>query len=170
MSCQELSDRMPSVAAGAATWSQEEAEHLRTCADCRAEWAVVSAGRAVGAQASIDADALATRVLHRLRTEPVVGRFPRRYWLIGLAAAAVIAIVLLPARLPRGAAAPLSSGPAATPLAVEVPGLDALAADELADILDILDDSWTNTSTTDAPSLDDLDPQELGRIERSWEI
>ena len=43
-------------------------------------------------------------------------------------------------------------------------------ADELADILDILDDSWTNTSTTDAPSLDDLDPQELRRIERSWEI
>ena len=162
MTCQELSDRMPAVAAGAATWSQEEAEHLRTCADCRAEWAVVSAGRAVGAQASIDADALAERVLHRLRTEPVVGRFPRRRWLIGLAAAAVIAIILLPAKLPRGQPAP--------PLAVDVPGLDGLAYGELADVLESLETSWTETSTSDAPSLEDLDPRELERMERSWEI
>ena len=162
MTCQELSDRMPAVAGAAATWSEEEVDHLRTCADCRAEWAVVSAGRVVGAQASIDADALAARVLHRLRTEPVVRRFPRRGWLIGVAAAAIIAIFLLPARLPRS--------PAAPPLAVDVPGLDGLAAGELADVLESLETSWTETSTSDAPSLEDLDPRELERMERSWEI
>ena len=171
MTCQELSDRMPAVAAGAATWSQEEAEHLRTCADCRAEWAVVSAGRVVGAQASIDADALAARVLHRLRTEPVVRRFPRRYWLIGLAAAAVIAIVLLPARLPRGPAAPLSSGPAAPPVGRRRPGLDALAADGAGRRAGVLDDLVDRTpppptrrrSTT-------WIPRNSSGCERSWEI
>ncbi len=161
MTCQQLSDRMPAVAGGAATWSQEEAEHLRTCADCRAEWAVVSAGRVVGAQASIDADALAAQVLHRLRTEPVVRRSSRPLWVVGLAAAAVIAIILLPARPPRGPA---------VPLAVEVPGLEGLGADGLADVLESLETSWTETSTSDAPSLDDLDPRELERMERSWEI
>ena len=170
MTCQELSDRMPAVAGGAATWSPEEAAHLGACADCRAEWAVVSAGRLVGAQASVDADALAARVLHRLRTEPVVRRFPRRRWLVCLAAAAVIAIILLPARLPRGPAAPPSGGPAAPPLAVDVPGLDGLATGELAEVLESLETSWTETSTSDAPSLDDLDPRELERMERSWEI
>jgi hypothetical protein len=170
MTCEELSDRMPAVAGGAATWSQEEVEHLRTCADCRAEWAVVSAGRVVGAQASIDADSLAERVLQRLRTEPVVRRFPRQRWLVGLAAAAIIAIVLLPAKLPRSPAAPPSGGPAAPPLAVDVPGLDGLATGELADVLESLETSWTETSTSDAPSLEDLDPRELERMERSWEI
>lgn len=169
MTCQELSDRMPAVAGGATTWSAEEAAHLRTCDDCRAEWTVVSAGRGVGADTKVDADALAARVLHRLRTEPVVRRFPRRRWMIGLAAAAVIAIVLLPARLPRGPAAPLSNGTTA-PLAVDLPGLGALGAEDLAAVLESLESSWTETSTSDAPSLDDLDPRELERMERSWEI
>ena len=46
----------------------------------------------------------------------------------------------------------------------------ASATDELADVLESLETSWTETSTSDAPSLDDLDPRELERMERSWEI
>jgi hypothetical protein len=166
MTCERLSDRMPAVAAGAATWSDAEAEHLRTCADCQAEWAVVSAGAAVAHGASIDADALAARVLQRLRTEPAVRRPRRTGWLVGLAAAAAIALVLWSGTSPDVR----PRGPAAPRLTVDVPGLNGLAADELADVLDVLGTPWTETSTTDAPSLDDLDPQELERVERSWEI
>lgn len=166
MTCEQLSDKMPSAARGAVAWSDSEAEHLRSCADCRAEWAVVRAGVGAARDASIDADALAARVLHRLRTEPASHRRGRTKWLIGLTAAAVIALILVP----RFAPAPAPRGPAAPPLVVDVPGLDGLAADELADVLDVLDASWTETSTTDAPTLDDLDPQELERVERSWEI
>ena len=166
MTCEQLSDKMPAVFRGTAAWSAEEAEHLRTCAGCRAEWTVVSAGAAVARDASIDSDTLAARVLQRLRTEPAVGRPRRTGWLVGLAAAAVVALVVVP----RFLQTPVSTGPAAPPLVVDLPGLNGLAADELADVLDVLDTSWTETSTTDAPTLDDLDSQELERIERSWEI
>jgi hypothetical protein len=161
---------MPAVASRGASWNDEEAEHLRTCADCRSEWALVREGAAVGRDVTIDADALAERVLHRLRIEPGASRLRRRRWLIGLAAAAIIAIVLIPALLPRGPAAPPWSGPAVPSLAVDIPGLGSLDTDDLGEVLDAFGPSWTETSTTDAPSLDDLDPQELERIERSWEI
>jgi len=165
MICRELSDKMPAVAGGAALWSAPEAEHLRTCADCRAEWELVRAGAAVAGGVTLDADALARRVLHRLRTEPMVTRHIRTRWLVGIAAvAAVIALVLVPARAPDAPA-----GTQLTPFAVDVPGLDGLGAEGLADVLQSLDTPWTETSTSDAPSLDDLDSQELGRVERSWE-
>ena len=170
MTCQELSDKMPAVARSAIDWTAAEAAHLRTCADCRAEWAVVSAGAVVGQDAALDADALAARVLERLRTEPVVRRSARPLWLVGLAAAAVIVIFLVPARLPRSPTAPLSGGPAAPPLAVHVAGLTALSSAGLTDVLESFDTMWTETSTTDAPSLDDLDPQELEQVRGSWEI
>ena len=166
MTCQELSDRMPAVARGASAWSGEEAAHLRACADCRAEWAVVRAGEAAPSPIGLDPDALAVRVLHRLRTEPAARNTTRSRWLVGLAAAAVIAVMVVPWNAP----APLPRSPAAPPLVVDVPGLDALGADGLSDILESLDTPWTETSTTDAPSLDDLDAQGLERIERSWEL
>lgn len=166
MTCQELSDKMPAVARGPASWSDAEAEHIRTCADCRVEWAVVSAGAAVGRDASLDADALAARVLERLRTEPVVRRSARPLWLVGLAAAAVIAVILVPGNQP----APLPVESATAPLAVHVSGLTALSSAGLTDVLESFDTMWTETSTTDAPSLDDLDSQELEQVQGSWEI
>ena len=32
--CERMSDRMPSVAAGHAAWTPEEREHLDACVDC----------------------------------------------------------------------------------------------------------------------------------------
>jgi len=166
MTCQELSDRMPAVARGTAEWSTGEAEHLRACADCRAEWAVVSAGVTVGQDVALDAEALAGRVLHRLRTEPAVTSHVRTRWLAGVAAvAAAVALILVPAGPPG---APTATSLA--PYSVDIPGLDALGAEGLADVLESLDMPWTETSTTDAPTLDDLDSQELERVGRSWEI
>lgn len=166
MTCRELSERMPVVAGGRDAWTAAEADHVRNCADCRAEWAVVGAGAGMFGSVSLDANALAGRVLTRLRTEPIVDRPSRAWWLVGLAAAAVIAVIVIPNNAP----APRPRGPAAQPFTLDVPGLDALGADGLADVLESLDTPWTATSTTDAPTLDDLDAQELERVERSWEI
>jgi hypothetical protein len=165
MTCLELSDRMPAVAQGAASWSPAEAEHLRTCADCRAEWAVVAAGAAVAQGVAPDADAMAARVLHRLRTEPVASRHRPFRWVIGLAAAAAaIALLLLPS---QSAHEPSMPSPAS--FDGGVPGLDALDAADLRLLLDAVDTPWTETSTADAPSLDDLNDQELARMARAWE-
>ena len=46
--CEQLSDRMPAVAHGQAGWSAEEQAHLAGCADCRAEWDLVSAASRLG--------------------------------------------------------------------------------------------------------------------------
>lgn len=165
MICQDLSDRMPAVARGAASWGPAEAEHLRSCADCRTEWAVVTAGAVVAQGVGPDVDALAARVLQRLGTEPAARRHRPLRWVVGIAAAAAaVALVLLPSR-----PAPTPSAPSAVPFAGGVPGLDAVDAADLQLILDAVDAPWTETSTVDTPSLDDLNDQELARVARAWE-
>jgi predicted anti-sigma-YlaC factor YlaD len=164
MSCHELSDRMPGVARGKVSWTEEEARHLATCAACRAEWDVVRAGATVADGVKVDADAVAEGVLLRLRTEPVVKRFPARRWFVGLVAVAatvvVVSRVVTTAPRPRGPAAPLS---------VDVPGLTALGEEGLAEVLESMAPQWTDTPTIDTPSLDDLDPRELEQVQRLWE-
>lgn len=168
MSCQELSDKMPGVARGEVSWTEEEARHLASCADCRAEWAVVAAGATVAEGVAVDADALAARVLARLRTEPVVKPFPARRWLAGVAA--VAATVLLVSKVIT--TAPRLRGPAAPPtaeLAVDIPGLTSLGEEGLAEVLESMAPQWTDTPTIDTPSLDDLDPRELEQVQHLWE-
>ena len=41
MICEALSDRMPAVARGGASWDAEEAAHFDICLDCQAEWSLV---------------------------------------------------------------------------------------------------------------------------------
>lgn len=166
MTCHDLSDRMPSVARGESAWSPAEASHLDACADCRAEWAVVRMGVGVAADVGVDPDRLAAAVVERLRREPVRRRPSRRVWLVGLAAAAAIAFLVWP----RGAPVPASVVPADEPYAVHLPGLDGLGEEGLHEMLESLDPRWTDTPTIDAPSLEDLDPQELEQVQRSWEI
>ncbi len=166
MTCHDLSDRMPAVARGASAWTPVEATHLASCDDCRDEFEVVQAGSGLAAGVTIDPDRLAEAVLQRLRTEPVVRRPSRRLWLVGLAAAAVITLVLLP----RGAPVSETAQSADLPYAVHLPGLDGLSEEGLNEMLESLDPSWIDTPTIDAPSLEDLDPQELERVQRSWEI
>jgi hypothetical protein len=164
MSCRELSDTMPGVARGEVSWTEAEAQHLAGCADCRAEWAVVAAGATVASGVVVDADALAARVLLRLRTEPVVKPFRARRWLAGVAA--VAATVLLVSKVIT--TAPPPRGPAA-PLSVDVPGLTSLGQEGLAEVLESMAPQWTDTPTIDTPSLDDLDPRELEQVQRLWE-
>lgn len=166
MTCHEVSEKMPAVVRGAASWSAAEAEHVRTCAGCRAEWAVVGAGAAVAQGVSPDADAMAARVLGRLRAEPIVR--PRRplRWVVAVAvAAAAVALVVVPFGTRRVPAAPV----APAPFSVDVPGLDGLGDAELERVLETVETPWTETSTADSPSLDDLNDQELARVAREWE-
>ncbi len=169
MICQDLSDKMPSVARGDLSWTEAEAQHVAACADCQAEWQIVGAGMAVAHDVRVDADALADRVLMRLRTEPVVKPFPRSRWLAGIAAVAAAVFlfsrVIGPAPLPPSPAAPPTAS-----LAVDIPGLTALGEEGLAELLESMAPQWTDTPTIDTPSLDDLDSQELEQVQRLWEI
>ncbi len=165
MNCQELSDRMPSVARGERSWTEAEDRHLASCADCRSAWRIVSAGAAIGNDVTVDADALAERVLLRLRTEPVVKRFPARRWLAGVAAVAAAALFIIKASTP--AALPPSLPAELSP---DIPGLHALGEEGLAELLESMAPQWTDTPTIDTPTLDDLDSQELEQVQRLWEI
>lgn len=124
--CTELSDRMPDVAHGASRWTETEGRHLAACADCRAEWALVTAASRLGTALPSPADPalLSAVLLERLARERQRTRLRARRWTAaGLAAAAaVILAVWTGARTgsrpgdapggtaPRVAAAPVDSG------------------------------------------------------------
>jgi len=161
-----LSDRMPAVARGEAEWTIQEAEHLRGCAECRGEFTVVQAGIGAGAGVAVDGDRIAAAVLKRLRTEPRATRPGRRLWVVVLAAAAVVALILVP----RSTTRTTPEATVSAPIAVQLPGIDGLSEAGLSEVLESLDPVWTDTPTIDAPNLEDLDPQELEQVQRSWEI
>src|SRR6185437_16329344 len=54
--CTRLSDRMPDVAHGTSRWTELEERHLAECADCRAEWELVTAASRLGATLQPPAD------------------------------------------------------------------------------------------------------------------
>lgn len=165
MNCQELSEKMPAVARGELAWNDAESVHLAECGDCRAEMAIVRAGFTVANDMTIDAEAIAQRVLARLRAPSVARRFARPRWLVPLAAAA--AVVLLLSRVGTPSAPPPS--PAASPLSVHLPGLSDLDDADLGAVLESLEAAWTDVPTFDAPSLEDLDARELDLLRRPWE-
>jgi len=95
--CTHLSDRMPDVAFGRSRWTAAEERHLAVCADCRAEWTIVSAARRLGSALPAPGDpaVTATRVLGRIADERTRGRTRARVWMAaGLAAAAALAVIV----------------------------------------------------------------------------
>ena len=99
MTSGHLTDRMPDVRHGRDAWTESDQAHLAACVDCRTEWRVVSMVRTPNAVGSLDPESVAAGVLSRLRHSPAVipiARRPRwRGALIGLAAAASIAVAFL---------------------------------------------------------------------------
>jgi len=92
--CTHLSDRMPDVALGRARWTAEDERHLATCADCHAEWAIVSVASHLGATLpAVDPDRAAARAIERIRHERAHALVRARQGaaLVGLAAAAALA-------------------------------------------------------------------------------
>jgi anti-sigma factor RsiW len=153
-----LSDRMPEVARGSARWTPEEAAHLAACADCRAEWELVTATIRLGGRApqGEHPDAIATAVLRRV-TEDRRSRRRRRFLGVGLAAAAALAGVIWAGDRPE---------PGAPPVAIEstMPDTEPLEAGELDSMLEALDASQLGASALDEPSLNDLDTNELEQV------
>jgi len=171
--CERLSDRMPVVASGASAWGAEESAHLERCEWCRSEWEVVRAAAALGRDLplALDPHHVAQRVVGRLRAAGEQSR-RRRLWIAGAVAAAVIALAV--ATGPRGARP--SRGPSARPadvgaLAIPLPELDSLQADELQAVLESLDqpDAAGPNAGDDGDDLNGMDPSELESVLRSME-
>jgi hypothetical protein len=94
--CTELSDRMPDVALGRSAWTETEQRHLAECADCRAEWALVSGASRLGATLpATDPAIVSTVLLARLARERERTRARIGLWsAAGLAAAAAVIVAL----------------------------------------------------------------------------
>ncbi|MBX3145633.1 MAG: hypothetical protein KF785_02590 [Gemmatimonadales bacterium] len=174
MRCEDLSERMPALAAGA-EWTAPESSHLGTCPACTSEWLVVVAVGRLGGQAPrLDPKVVASRVLERLRAEgtPVSGsvterRQPRsrsvRWLAAGLAAAAALALAIGVGR-DDGAPNRGLSLPQAEMLLTELEGLTGAELEEIMVQLEV-DDIGSGGD----PGLADLTNEELDRLLRSWE-
>ena len=132
--CTQLSDRMPDVAHGTSRWTEMEEHHLAACADCRAEWELVTAASRLGSALPSPADPalLARLLLERLARERQRTRLRARLWTAaGLAAvAAGILAVWTGARTgPRpGDTAPRVATAPVAPARLEGPGAPADSA------------------------------------------
>ena len=188
--CTKLSDRMPEVARGRSRWTADEERHLAACADCRAEWRIVTAASRLGTSlpAPPDPTVVSGRVLERLRFERGRGRSRARVWTPAvLAAAAAVALAVWTGQSSgRGATrtrldsaatpSPVATVPARTatgdsqtrtvPLAagshweLPMPELDSLPAEALDSILRVLDEPLAQVDAEDLTP-DDPGDQEL---------
>ena len=186
MPCTSLSDRMPEVALGRSRWTAEEERHLAACADCGAEWALVSAASRLAPRIPMarSAEEIAQRALGRIRVDQAAARMRKRGWsAVGVAAAATVALVIWSQRTgptptaPRGPdtnPAPLATRPpspapsrsagtesADAPLELALPELDSLPEEALDSILRAVDDPLARAG--DETSLDDAGDLELER-------
>jgi hypothetical protein len=168
--CERLSDRMPDVATQRAVWTADEAAHLASCADCRAEWNLLLAARRLEASApTVDPTAIAAAVQRRLATDRSAGRRNRWYWAGGAVAAAAAALALAVTRGPE-------ARPEGTPVvAVEIdplvplPELEGLETAQLDTLLQALDGPLAGASASDSASVDDDADAELEQILATWE-
>jgi len=172
--CVRLSDRIPEVALGRSSWTAEEETHLRGCADCRAEWALVRAAAALGTRAPIIPEpiAMAAAIQRRLARDRADRRQQRRAWsLAGLAAAAALAFAVWTGRPERSTGVTARDLPAATATQalVPLPELESLEPAELDSLLRMMEAPLVGSSTLDAPTLGELENSELEQVLASWE-
>jgi hypothetical protein len=170
--CSELSDRMPDVAHGPSGWTELEERHLAACADCRAEWRIVTAVARLGDSLPPPADpTLVSRLLlERLGRERRLVRRRTRLWTAaGLAGAAVIVAlwtggrgVAGPGTGPDTSRAPaLATAPAEGRAELSLPEIDDLPADALDSILRVLDEPAARADAYELPGLGDPGDREL---------
>lgn len=170
--CEMLSDRMVLVAHGTAEWTAAETEHLAACADCRHEWRLVKGAPRIGSEAArrTDPARVSAQVLATLAVERRRRRWFRAGGLVGLAAAAALAIMVSTAdwRAPGSDAGSM--------VAVETDGfhlrlaeLESLDEAELEAILDGLEVPLSEGAGGAPPALGDLDDTQLERVLRSLE-
>ncbi len=126
--CDVMQDRMPAVARGTSEWSDAEAAHLASCAECTSEWRVIQIGASLRSRVAVDEDRVANTVLTRLRSEPAavvsVRRIPWRGGAIGLLAAAASLLLVFGAPRLNGPGAGGASDTAFLAIAPDLTGLD----------------------------------------------
>lgn len=171
--CGQTQERMPDVAAGTEVWSAEDAAHLASCESCALEWPIVSAARRLGSEAAgqINPTDLAVRVVAGVRREEKRSRWRRASWVSGLAAAALVVLVVR-TTIPLGgpsvdstAIAVVESPSEAIPMAE----LEALDAEQLQAVLEQLDAAAGSAEGGGVPRMGDLDDQQLESVLRSLE-
>ncbi len=165
--CTRLSDEMPAITLGRRDWTAEEARHLADCADCRAEWELLRASARLGAGEAwnVDAPAMARRALAQVTARRHEPRHYGRWLVSGIAAAA--ALVLLARVAPKSdsvrGSPPSTSSTAA--VALDIPALDDLSADELRAVLAAVSGpSFDADAGLDLPELESLDSTELEQV------
>jgi hypothetical protein len=163
--CTRLSDRMPAVAQGRDHWSDADQGHLSSCPDCAAEWRLVQATAALGLEVerSIDPAAVNARVLSGLREATSRRRLARRaIWLLPLAAAAALALMLWGGR----GVTPAPPSAAGTAISL-LPELEPLTTAELQSIMELLPQG---ADSEDGPrSFDDLTEDEVASVLKDLE-
>jgi hypothetical protein len=170
--CERLSDRMPDVARLRAAWSAEEAAHLASCADCRAEWDLVLAAHRLEASApSVDPATIAAAVQHRLASERMADRRSRWGWALGgtAAAAAAATLALVVARGPESRQATTPAVAVTADPLVPLPELEGLDTAQLDTLLHALDGPLAGASAHDSTTADDDVDAELEEILAAWE-
>lgn len=173
MICEALSDRIPAVARGHATWDAEEASHLEHCTDCRAEWALVApiARRAALAPA-MDLDRMVATIVRETRRDAEVVSITssrRRRWAQGLVGLAAAAAVTLAVYTPTPTPTPDAVSLVPTRVKTAIPELDALLEDELKVVLATIEDPSTELTPGPLPRLGDLTEAELQQLLQSVE-
>ena len=117
----------------------------------------------------IDEAKLAKVVLARVATEPAMAAPPlqRRYWALGLAAAATVLLVVK-LSLP-GTQRPADSAEVTRPAVTVLHELDDLTVPELETVLESLPPPASLTAHPESRSLDGLDAKSLEQLLRSLE-
>jgi hypothetical protein len=162
MTCEQLSDRMPAVARGMADWTPADEAHLRTCADCAAEWSLVRGATALGGNlGAFDAGRVADRVIAGLRA-PVPRRaaIRRLQWAVPVALAASLFLLLGRSRMTGGNGA----NPAAATVSL-LPEADPLSDAELETVLRLLPSS----EPVDVGGPEDLNDEEVTQMMQDLE-
>jgi hypothetical protein len=170
--CHIIADRMPAVANGKARWGPSEAAHLESCPDCRLEWNLVLAAQGLGADvaAGLDTGRLAEKVARRIEDAGPVLTRPglrlARRWLIGLAAAAALVLVIRPWSPGHSPVMNLRERAAAVSVLNE---LDDLTPSELESVLEALPSAADALPHVESAPFSDLEPKDLERMLRSLE-
>ena len=167
--CTKLSDRIPEVALGRVRWTPDQAAHLRACAECRAEFALVQATIGLGRKAPALSDPGATAAAVERRLVQVRSRRAGVERMAGVAAAAMLVLAVWtrwPAPPERPASGTTNSAAQAL---VPLPELELLEPAELDSLLERMEAPVAGSSTLDAPSLGDLEDTELEQVLATWE-
>lgn len=168
--CEMLVDKMPLVVHNQASWAPEESVHLSDCVECAASWRLVSLAPRLGDMTAqrLDLPRITRQVHGRLALDRRTRRWKRTGWITGLAAAAVLTVMVW-SSTKHGPAAPTVVW--ATGAAFEVPlaELEGLDGDQLQAVLEALDAPLGATGGGPGPSIGDLDDSQLERVLRSLE-